>query len=325
MTNEDVDRFFQRGIKPSTYMKSFDVLCQMFNALEGGICKDYDFFALRDETGRISLRPLGFKETRVFKHGRWFRCRRSGEIEKEIPDCLLFYPQLLSHSPQLHLSIDNAAWGIRAMYFMIAPHPRGLELNADWKSDYSHDGWNDVQGACRHAHGGFVFTNIQMTVAYNSNYAPYLTGGNLGSKKEILKEFLQLNPDVPAAFTEDLDLASLDSGCLIPGDAEEQQEQYEAETLRHPNFQKRGYYVRMCIFFSLLQAHRKFDRCWSSWKKLLSWGAQNLADQDDIDAARAQDKISKQLLKAEVDLNGGDMSTADYKKRLFEIKKACLR
>ena len=176
------------------------------------------------------------------------------------------------------------------MYCAIAPEPAGLELNLEWDSDYSHDGWNDVQAACRLSYGGFNFTNIQMAVVYNSNYAPYLTGANLGSKRELLREFLQLNPDIPEAFAEDLDVSSLDARSLCPGDDDEEQERYEMDALRNENFQKRGYYVRMCVFFSLIKAHRLNDPRWSAWKKLLEWASRNLGDQDDVDAQRVQEK-----------------------------------
>ena len=127
--------------------------------------------------------------------------------------------------------------------------PAGLGINCDFHKDFSHDGWNDVQGACRKAEGGFVFTNFQMTTCYNTNYQPFLCGSNMATKQELLREFFQLHPTIPDNFAEDLDASAIDSGQSLPADADEEDAWFEEEVLRNDNFQTKGYYVRMCVFF----------------------------------------------------------------------------
>ena len=63
----------------------------------------------------------------------------------------------------------------------------------------------------------------------------------------------------------------------MPGNADEEEDMFGDHVVRHPNFCKKGPYVKLKCWFSLCEASAfLFDNKWSSWRKLQLFICENL-------------------------------------------------
>ena len=60
-----------------------------------------------------------------------------------------------------------------------------------------------------------------------------------------------------------IDVVSADTRAGVPADAEEEAELYAAQVLNNPSFDKKGPYVKMCSWFSILAAVKYHDPSWT--------------------------------------------------------------
>ena len=62
----------------------------------------------------------------------------------------------------------------------------------------------------------------------------------------------------------------------MPGNADEEEDMFGDHVARHPNFCKKGPYVKLKCWFSLCEASAFYDNKWSSWRKLQLFICENL-------------------------------------------------
>ena len=96
-----------------------------------------------------------------------------------------------------------------------------------------------------------------------------------------------------------IDVVAADARAGVPADAEEEAELYAAQVLNNPSFDKKGPYVKMCSWFSILAAVKYHDPSWTSLKHLMTFWGKNTASMtqgaEDRRAA-AEQAISKSIL-----------------------------
>ena len=77
--------------------------------------------------------------------------------------------------------------------------------------------------------------------------------------------------------------------------------------------------MKLCRWFSIIAAIMAYDGCWTSWKHLLSWLAENLAGSSK-ECRKIQTRVAKELHS--VATHDSDLTSKAYKKQLYKIKRA---
>jgi len=81
----------------------------------------------------------------------------------------------------------------------------------------------------------------------------------------------------PEEWTSLVDIIANDSRGNIPADSEEEAELFESQVLDNASFRKKGPYVKMCSWFSILAAVEYHDSSWTSYRHLMTWMGDNTA------------------------------------------------
>ncbi len=181
--------------------------------------------------------------------------------------------------PMLLLTSDQDGAGWAAAHFLAAPwtgHGHGgLNLLVDFVPDPFHRSWNDFKYALRHASGGLVASQIQLTVIYNTNYQPFLNAANMGKKRELAQEYRLLFPGADVEFEDLLEHIALDARQAHAAEAGAVEEAYDL-ALSHENFQKKDMYVRSSAWYSIVAAAAHYDTSFSAWRYTMRGIAKHL-------------------------------------------------
>ena len=274
MSAADRSRLRQRGLRAAPGMKGYDVLRRLSHALTMGAGRPLEDFKcpVRFEPLTAQLvRYWSSRQQRYMRRARNAPALADGTVEEEpeLPDAVRDAAQV----PLLITVSDQAQWQWSAMQFL--SHPEGMRFMHIFRVDPFHRGWNNFKAACRAAHGHLLHTVIQMTVAFNVNYGPWLNAAFMGEKREALMEY-RLDQADKEAWTRLVDSVAADSRAAPPGSVEEQERLFEGTVLRSPSFLKQGPDVKTCPWHSILEAIECHDPVWTSWKHLVQWLGSNL-------------------------------------------------
>ena len=317
MSADDRSRLRQRGLRAAPGMKGLDVLRRLSHALTMGAGR-----FLEDFKCPVRFEPLTAQQVRYWssRHKRYMRRARDApaladgavEEEPELPDAV----RDASRVPLLITVSDQVQWQWSAMQFL--SHPEGVRLMHVFRVDPFHRGWNNFKAACRAAHGHFLHTVIQMTVAFNVNYGPWLNAAFMGEKREALLEYRldQTDKEVWACLVDNV---AADCRAAPPGSAEEQEGLFEDTVLRNPSFLKKGPYVKMCTWYSILEAIEYHDPVWTSWKHLVQWLGSSLLSPTSAVAREAQNHATAVIAAASSD---GAPAPAEHRAQLQTLKKS---
>ena len=239
------------------------------------------------------------------------------ELEDEFAD--------LSSLPLLLLVLDQASTGWAAAHFLASPQPGGMGLHVHFMGDPFHRSWNDFKWACSRATGHLSHAMIQMTICYNANYGPWMKAAFMLKKREALLEYIALHgaAERPLAAVGDTDwegssaLVAADAREGLPTDMVALQKLFDTTVLTNINFLKKGPYVKMCAWYSILEAIDHYDDVWTSWKHLMQWLSTNLMPKG---AADARERAIAEITAAVDD--GTSMTAAQHKQQLMQIKRA---
>jgi hypothetical protein len=228
-------------------------------------------------------------------------------------------------APLLLLTMDQASAGWAAAHFLAAPAPGGMGLLVHFQGDTFHRSWNDFRWACGRAKGHIKHSMIQMTICYNCNYGPWLRAAFMAKKKEALLEYISMSQghEVPSLMAHASTwgcvalLAAQDAREPTPGDEEGLTRLFDEQVLCNHNFQKKGPYVKMCSWYSIIDAIEYYDPVWTSWKHLMEWLSTNLLP---TSAKKSRDKVTQELAGAMDDAHS--MTSTDHKAQLMEIKRS---
>ena len=228
--------------------------------------------------------------------------------------------------PLLLMVLDQASTGWAAAHFLASPQPGGMGLHIHFMGDPFHRSWNDFKWACSRATGHLNHSMIQMTICYNANYGPWMKAAFMLKKREALMEFIALHSSAEArslTTVGDMDweassaLVAEDAREGLPTDTASLQQLFDTTMLTNTNFLKKGPYVKMCAWYSILEAIDHYDNVWTSWKHLMQWLATNLMPRT---AADARDRAVAEITSA---LEGGaNLTAAQHKQQLMQIKRA---
>lgn len=103
----------------------------------------------------------------------------------------------------------------------------------------------------------------------------------------------------PKEWTSMVDVIAADARTAIPADSEEVAELYESQVLNNQSFHKKGPYVKMCSWFSILAAVEYHDSSWTSLRHLMTWLGDNTASMTRAAEERralAEQAISKTIM-----------------------------
>jgi hypothetical protein len=229
--------------------------------------------------------------------------------------------------PLLMLSLDQASSGWAAAHFLAAPQPGGMGLNVTFTADPFHRSWNDFKWACSRAKGHINHSMIQMTICYNANYGPWMKAAFMTKKREALLEYISMHSSCEA-----LSLTTTtgqpkweDSAIMVAQDAREAPPQdgdsllklFDTTVLTNKNFLKKGPYVKMCAWYSILEAIEHYDLVWTSWKHLMQWLATNMMPKA---AMAAREQVVREIAEA-VEV-GAHTTAAEHKQQLMQIKRS---
>ncbi len=231
----------------------------------------------------------------------------------------------LASLPLLLLVLDQASIGWAAAHFLASPQPGGMGLHIHFMGDPFHRSWNDFKWACSRATGHLSHAMIQMTICYNANYGPWMKAAFMLKKREALLEYIALHASAERTLTAVGDTDWEGSSALVAADAREGlptdmaslQKLFDTTVLTNINFLKKGPYVKMCAWYSILEAINHYDDVWTSWKHLMQWLATNLMPKG---AAEAREQAIQEI-SAAVD-DGTSLTAAQHKQQLMQIKRA---
>lgn len=232
----------------------------------------------------------------------------------------------LASLPLLLMVLDQASTGWSAAHFLASPQPGGMGLHIHFMGDPFHRSWNDFKWACSRATGHLNHSMIQMTICYNANYGPWMKAAFMLKKREALMEFIALHSSAKARSSTtvgDMDweasstLVADDAREGLPTDAASLQQLFDTTMLTNTNFLKKGPYVKMCAWYSILEAIDHYDIVWTSWKHLMQWLATNLMPKT---AADARERAVAEITSAIED--GATLTAAQHKQQLMQIKRA---
>ena len=231
----------------------------------------------------------------------------------------------LASLPLLLLVLDQASSGWSAAHFLASPRPGGMGLHVHFMGDPFHRSWNDFKWACSRATGHLSHAMIQMTICYNANYGPWMKAAFMLKKREALLEYIALHAaaERTLAAVGDGDwegssaLVAADAREALPTDMASLQKLFDTTVLTNINFLKKGPYVKMCAWYSILEAIDHYDDVWTSWKHLMQWLATNLMPKG---AAETRERAIQEITAA-VD-EGTSLTAAQHKQQLMQIKRA---
>lgn len=237
----------------------------------------------------------------------------SGLEEFELPESLLDPEKV----PLLISNLDAEQAGMSAMAFLRAPvSQQGMGLMMLYREDCFHRQWNCVKHACADATGHFQHTVVQMTLAFDINYGPFLTAGWLTQKRDIIKEYLRFKGTTD--FLDFADLVACETGQALPLTDEELGDMFQANVMEHPHFTSKGPKVQMRSWFSFFRAAAHYDSCWASWVELSNFIVQDLLG-DEVVGEKVQ-KIVDRI--GENPSSSMHMSPHQMKHELMQVKKA---
>lgn len=317
MSAADRLRLRQRGLRSAPGMKGLDVLRRLSHALTMGAGR-----ALEDFKCSVHFRPLTAQLVRYWSPIKRRYMRRAREAQALADGAVAEEPELPdavrdpAGVPLLITVSDQVQWQWSAMQFL--SHPEGLCLMHVFRVDPFRRGWNNFKAACRAAHGHLLHTVIQMTVAFNVNYGPWLNAAFMGEKREALMEYRVDQAD-KEAWTHLVDSVATDGRAAPPGSLEEQEGLFEDTVLCNPSFLKKGPYVKMCTWYSILEAIEYHDPVWTSWKHLVQWLGSNLLSPTSAAAQEAQNHATAVIAAASSD---GAPAPAEHRAQLQTLKKS---
>ena len=243
------------------------------------------------------------------------------------------------HKLHLHrtliLDLDQEGQGWQACHFLATlPSKGGLGLSFKFDNDYFHRLWNDLRWRMRYSKGRINHSTIQMSVAYNCNYGPWMRGANLGKARSFVLTFLrwfsqqdvnstpeiQGEPHLVAEWMLLSAKASMDSGGResLPdvSDDQELSDLFLKQIAGANNsFRVKGQYCKMSAWFSIFGPAQDHDEKWTSWRFMSFWMAKLLQGPDRF-CAKVQNKVARDMLEIE---ERGDAITAQEQKQ--EITK----
>ena len=143
-------------------------------------------------------------------------------------------------------------------------------------------------------HHVITLLHTKSTEVFNANYNPFLKAANFGKKKEFLQEWRQLAPVPSEEFESLLEAIAVDNRDVGICSHEEAQSVYEDVALGNPNFRKKGVFVRMSAWYSIIQAASNFDTMFTAWRWMLVKLAQCLI-QKGVNMKKLEKEALKQL------------------------------
>lgn len=317
MSAADRSRLRQRGLRAAPGMKGLDVLRRLSHALTMGAGRPLEDFKCPVRFEPLTAQLVRYwspRQQRYMRRARNAPALADGTVaeEPELPDAVRDAAQV----PLLITVSDQAQWQWSAMQFL--SHPEGMHLMHIFRVDPFHRGWNNFKAACRAAHGHLLHTVIQMTVAFNVNYGPWLNAAFMGEKREALMEY-RLDQADKESWARLVDSVAADSRAAPPGSAEEQEGLFEDTVLQNPSFLKKGPYVKMCTWYSILEAIEYHDPVWTSWKHLVQWLGSSLLSPTSAAAQEAQSHATSVIAAASSD---GAPAPAEHRAQLQTLKKS---
>ena len=92
---------------------------------------------------------------------------------------------------------------------------------------------------------------------------------------------------------------------------------FDTTVLTNKNFLKKGPYVKMCAWYSILEAVEHYDPVWTSWKHLMQWLATSMMPKA---AMAAREQVVREIAEA-VEV-GAHTTAAEHKQQLMQIKRS---
>ena len=92
---------------------------------------------------------------------------------------------------------------------------------------------------------------------------------------------------------------------------------FDTTVLTNRNFLKKGPYVKMCAWYSILEAVEHYDPVWTRWNHLMQWLATNMMPKA---AMAAREQVVRVIAEA-VEV-GAHTTAAEHKQQLMQIKRS---
>ena len=238
----------------------------------------------------------------------------------------------------LTLDIDQEGVGWSACHFLASGQAHGgLGVALLFEGDWFHRMWNDLRACMRYSRGRLNHTCIQMSVAYNCPYGPWMRGANLGKSRGFMLTFLRwfeqqashdpwgksLHTDLPNVVGDWSLLstqAELDQGYQTSVSCSDQElmELFWRQIAGNNSFRLKGDYCKMGAWFSISGAAVAHDSQWTAWRFLSFWLAKMLLGKDGF-CAKAQQRVAKDLLDLEA--KAPTMTPAEQRAEVIRLRQ----
>ncbi len=317
------------GMRTQKNMKVLDVMKRINNALWHGMSKTLADFQCPCPLPDLEVEAVRVQHATEGAPKAWWRVTPD-PMQDGGHRCELELPAALIEAVRGHsLSILTVTSDQEQVQFSAMQHlATSLEQSGQGLllcpvSDCYHRSWNDFRWACQHSKGGLNHTVLQLTFAYNANYGPYLKAANMATKRELLQEWRELEPDAPPEWEElllsiasDADMSSLAMSSAAAFDT------YEALVLNNPTFLRKGRYTRQSAWYSIVETMHEHDAVFAARRFHLRQVARRLMASS-AGARAAREAVAKELatLEAKCSEAGAELSKEQHQQQLREVRK----
>jgi len=238
----------------------------------------------------------------------------------------------------LILDIDQEGCGFSACHFLATGQAHGgLGLALLFQGDWFHRMWNDLRSCMRYSIARLNHTCIQMSVAYNCPYGPWMRGANLSKSRGFVLTFLRWFemqaahsqqgpsvhehlPNIVAEWSSLSAQAEHDLGHKASESASEEEllELFWRQIAGNDAMRRKGHYCKMGAWFSIFGAATAHDPQWTAWRFLAFWLAKFLLGQDGFDS-RVQQRVAKDML--DLESKATTMTAAEQRAEVIRLRK----
>ena len=238
----------------------------------------------------------------------------------------------------LILDIDQEGIGWAACHALATGQAHGgMGLMLLFEGDWFHRMWNDLRTCMRYSLARLNHTCIQMSVAYNCPYGPWMRGANLSKERGFALTFLRWFeqqaahspqgqslyeplPNIVAEWSFHSAQAEHDLGHKSSDSASEQElmELFWRQIAGNDSLRLKGHYCKMGAWFSIFGAATAHDSQWTVWRFCSFWLAKFLLGQDSFDS-RVQQKVAKDML--DLESRAATMTAAEQRAEVIRLRR----